>query len=443
MKKKVATIATAAVLTSTFSTTAFADNTYTVQKGDTLSHIARKHNTSVSQLKKLNSLTSDRIYINQQITVTSSTATSTNKAPTTNAPTPPKAATTSYTVVSGDTLIKIANQHNISLGELQSWNNISSHLIYPGQVLTVSKSTGNNAVQPTPVPAPEVAPSPNQYKKEYVVVVGDYLGKIAQKFNVKIAQLMEWNNLTSTVIYPGQVIKVKAPSTTPVVVEPAPSPVPVTPPAVEKPAASVEAAPPVAKPAVPVTPPSNTGDATTVQHVIKMGDTLRKIADEYGLTVEQLKQLNGLKSDLIFAGQTLKVTGKIPGTSGSSPDTAPVETKSVVNIAKQFVGTPYVWGGSTAAGFDCSGFIYYVFNKVNPSMKRYSSEGYFDRSFYVDSPQVGDLVFFKNTYKSGISHLGIYVGNNEFIHADSDGVRVTSLNNVYWKQHFDSFKRFY
>src|SRR6478672_13837806 len=109
MKKKVATIATAAVMSSTFSTTVFAD--YTVQPGDTLYKIASKHQTSVSHLKAQNKLSSDAIYVNQTLKIAA--IPSTTLAPT-STPAPTKKVTTTvktYTVVSGDTLIKIANQH--------------------------------------------------------------------------------------------------------------------------------------------------------------------------------------------------------------------------------------------------------------------------------------------------------------------------------------------
>ena len=122
MKKKVATIATAAILSSTFSTTVFAD-TNKVEQGDTLTHIAKKYNTTVRDLISLNGLSSDRIYVKSKSYVTATTA-SNNTQPTTTSqavPTPAPSAKT-YTVVSGDTLIKIANQHGISLGELKRWN---------------------------------------------------------------------------------------------------------------------------------------------------------------------------------------------------------------------------------------------------------------------------------------------------------------------------------
>ena len=142
MKKKVATIATAAILTSTFSTTVFAD-THQVQQGDTLTQIANKYNTTVRDLMSLNGLTSDRIYVNQNLTVTAATSTNTQQPTNTNTvSTTPAPSANTYTVVSGDTLIKIANQHGISLGELKSWNNLDSHIIYPGQVFKVSGSSG-------------------------------------------------------------------------------------------------------------------------------------------------------------------------------------------------------------------------------------------------------------------------------------------------------------
>src|SRR5699024_6244898 len=86
-------------------------------------------------------------------------------------------------------------------------------------------------------------------------------------------------------------------------------------------------------------------------------------------------------------------------------------------VARAQIGTPYKWAGSTPGGFDCSGFIHYAYSNAGKSGARTSTAGYFDRSFYVNTPQVGDLVFFSGTYKAGISHMGIYIGNNQFIHA--------------------------
>jgi putative cell wall-binding protein len=106
----------------------------------------------------------------------------------------------------------------------------------------------------------------------------------------------------------------------------------------------------------------------------------------------------------------------------------------IVKTAKQYIGTPYKWGGTSPSGFDCSGYIGYVFGKHNINVPR-TTTGMWDEGKRVGSPSVGDLVVFE-TYKPGPSHVGIYMGNNEFIHAGNDGVEVTSMNNVYFKPRY-------
>lgn len=117
-------------------------------------------------------------------------------------------------------------------------------------------------------------------------------------------------------------------------------------------------------------------------------------------------------------------------------------TSSVVNIAKQYLGTRYVYGGTTPSGFDCSGFISYVYKKAGYSVGRESVTAYWNRTTKLSSPQVGDLVFFQNTYKSGPSHIGIYIGNNQMIHAGSNGIEITDLSYSYWKNHFLGYGKF-
>ncbi len=236
---------------------------------------------------------------------------------------------------------------------------------------------------------------------------------------------MKWNNLNSTLIYPGNVFVVNKP-------EPAKT---------EKP--NNKADQKVEKPT------NNSKDQkvpSTSVYTVKSGDTLSRIAIEHKVTVANLKKWNNLKSDMIYIGQKLTI-GDGAKVETPKAETPPKEISynvdQLIKTAKNQLGVGYVWGGATPNGFDCSGFIYYAYKEAGLNTNRYSSEGYHMRSYYVNTPKVGDLVFFEGTYKSGISHVGIYIGNNEFIHASSDGVVITSLDNAYWKKHFEGFKRFY
>lgn len=339
MKKTIVrSVSTAALLSTVFAGSASA-STYTVQKGDTLTKISLKYQTSVPKLKELNGLTSDRIYANQKLTV-----------------------------------------------------------------------TVDAAVQPA-VPAPTPVST-----SDYVVISGDYLGKIAKKFNTTVSELKSLNGLTSDLIYPGQTLKVSANSAT-------------TP-------------PPVVAPVAPVTPPAESS-ATSVYSVVK-GDTLSKIGLQFNMSVQELKSLNGLNSDMIYVGQKLTLRGQAAVTPPVTVAPTGEFATAFVNVAQSVMGVPYAWGGSSLKGFDCSGFIYYAANQAGKKIGRYSAEGYYSRTFYVDQPQPGDLVFFENTYKQGISHVGIYLGNDQFIHADEKkGVSIANLSNPYYTAHFDGFKRFY
>nr|WP_283246013.1 cell wall-binding repeat-containing protein [Bacillus suaedae] len=114
-----------------------------------------------------------------------------------------------------------------------------------------------------------------------------------------------------------------------------------------------------------------------------------------------------------------------------------------MSTANSLIGTPYRWGGTSPSGFDCSGFMSYVFNKAGVSLPRTTIDQYKAGTFVSKTDlQPGDAVFFKNTYRQGISHAGIYVGDNHFIHASSSGVVKTSLNNPYWSPKYHGAKRY-
>jgi len=111
----------------------------------------------------------------------------------------------------------------------------------------------------------------------------------------------------------------------------------------------------------------------------------------------------------------------------------PANGLDIVKYAEQFIGTPYLWGGESASGFDCSGFTQAVYAHFHISLPRTTTEQAQTGNVIAKSQlQPGDLVFF-NTTGSEFSHVGIYVGNGQFISATtSEGVRIRSLNDPYY-----------
>ena len=329
------------------------------------------------------------------------------------------ASTKTHDVKPGDSLWKIAAKYNSSVSDLKKLNNLSSDLIFPKQKIIVSGSTTGNVTSGTTTP-------PNTSSSTYTVKRGDTLGAIASRHKTSVSNLAKLNGIKNVnVLSVGQVIKVTGTATA------APS----------KPNASV-------KP--PAKPNNNSAQKT---YTIVRGDTLSGISKKFGVSVNSLMTMNGLNSHIIHIGTKLKLDGAAvskPSTGQTSTPKPPAPSTSgigvysdVVNKALAQKGVKYVWGGQTTSGFDCSGFIHYVYNQAGVSMSRTNTVGYYSRSVYIENPIPGDLVFFDNTYQKGLSHMGIYLGNGNFVHAGSSGITVANVNDSYWKSKFNSYKRLY
>lgn len=127
---------------------------------------------------------------------------------------------------------------------------------------------------------------------------------------------------------------------------------------------------------------------------------------------------------------------------------AQIVREEFVKEAKKYLGTPYKYAGTTPDGFDCSGFVSYVAEKsCNIKLPR-RSQDIFNATSYVMNKnlEIGDLLFFKTTSGDNVSHVGIYIGNDEFIHSASDGpqtgVIISSLSEKYYKRTYYQAGRF-
>ncbi|MEE3955861.1 NlpC/P60 family protein [Peribacillus frigoritolerans] len=157
-------------------------------------------------------------------------------------------------------------------------------------------------------------------------------------------------------------------------------------------------------------------------------------------SVVKFQKSKGLKADGIVGPNTFKALGVKKQAAKPANVGSTNKSTALVKEAKKYMNVPYVWGGSTPKGFDCSGYLKYVFEKsTDVTLPRTVAEIY-KKGTKVSKPQVGDLVFYE-TYKPGASHAGIYIGDNQFIHSSSSGVGISSMDNSYWKQRYLGAKR--
>lgn len=205
-------------------------NTYIVQKGDSLYSIANKLGTTVSELKKENNLTSNTLQIGEVLRIPSKEVS--------------EGETNIYTVKSGDSLYKIAQNNNTTIDEIKRLNNLTSNILSVGQVLKLPTTSSE---------------TPSSNTVDYTVKSGDSLYKIANQYNVTVDAIKRANNLTTNTLQIGEVLRI----------------------------------------------PLGTSRETT--YTVKSGDSLYSIAKKYNTTVNRLKELNNLSSNLLNIGQILIV----------------------------------------------------------------------------------------------------------------------------------------
>ena len=117
------------------------------------------------------------------------------------------------------------------------------------------------------------------------------------------------------------------------------------------------------------------------------------------------------------------------------------DADALIRTAMSLVGTRYVWGGSGTGGFDCSGFVYYTYARLGIHIPRTADKQFAAGRPVAGDPQPGDLVFFQ-TYDYGASHVGIYLGNGQFVNAIGKDVHVASFASPYFRSRYLGARRF-
>ncbi len=397
---------------------------YTVQAKETLYSISKKFNVPMAVLTRVNNLTSTDLKVGQVLEI-----------PERN-----------HTVIKGDTLFGIAKQYGTTVQALSELNKLGSSGIKLGQVLLIPWDTaffGSSApippvssssappVIPTATPAIPKPPAPPIVVPKPVMVnpSSPPISLTVLPIPVISAPISNssWRAEPSTVLaqLPPPERPVSTFPTDPSSAKPkvwtllktAPLPVLIPPDPIPTPL--------VSSPIVPDT-------ELILTYTIVSGDTLFNIAKRFGLTVELLRSRNALSSDSLRLGQILII-----------PEANLAQDKSLREISERYLGVNYVFGGSSANGLDCSGFTSIVFKELGINLPRVSRE-----QFSVGTPvepdqlREGDLVFFDTTGK-GVSHVGIYLSDDEFIHAASNPGRVlkSKLSEKYYAARYLGARR--
>lgn len=334
-------------------------------------------------------------------------------------------ADTTYKVKRGDSLYKISKRFKVSINEIRDKNTHVSSRIKPGTVITIPTrdkkhdaplhESGMN--RNTPMPNTDVRAQDNRVTDDlyhYTVEKGDTLSEISKKFSVPVYELKEINGLKTTKLNRGQQILVK-----------------------------------------------RTGPKT---YVVRKGDTVYKIARRFEIDIDELKDINGLETERLKLGQKLFLEPETESAGQTNYETILSEDKigktdnelqeipkpedlglkdKLILFAKKFIDIPYRFGGNSIFGIDCSGYVQKVYSMIGVNLPRSAREQFHEgKPVNTGELSIGDLVFFR-TYASFPSHVGIYLGDNLFIHASSRGKRVTidSLAEPFYIKRFIGAKR--
>lgn len=169
------------------------------------------------------------------------------------------------------------------------------------------------------------------------------------------------------------------------------------------------------------------------KRLVELNYSIGTIDGEFGPATEKaikaFQSAQGLEVDGIVGSATYKalMNKEMP------PNRSQNVVRNILRAAYSVIGTPYVFGGTSPYGFDCSGFTQYAFARAGVHLPRMTDEQfYYGKRVSMSQLRAGDLIFY-TTYEPGASHVGIYVGNGNFIHAGcSTGVTVSSAFTGYW-----------
>ncbi|AMM94312.1 NlpC/P60 family protein [Peribacillus simplex] len=178
------------------------------------------------------------------------------------------------------------------------------------------------------------------------------------------------------------------------------------------------------------------------EHIVRNGETLKRISENYGISVNTIKNRNALPTDELMQGQYLQLYSNPLYPFYVNQEAAYDKAYDVIKYGYTLRGFTFVFGEEDPMiGMDCSGFIYWVMKEQGLSVKRGSAADYYSLLPKIEEPKAGDLVFFRDTgTRLGVTHVGIYLGDGRFLNTtENAGVHISNLSSAYFAEKFESF----
>jgi len=318
-----------------------------------------------------------------------------------------------HTVKKGESLSSVAKKYNTSVDHIKKLNNLKSSVIQPNQRLVVKKIESKAPEQVSRKAAPLDNATWGYETRQYTVKRGENLSSIARKFGVSVSSIKNANRLKGSTIVAGRQLKINVPREMPDIETPDPIMAAMT---------------------------------DKVYYKIKRGDTLDKICKQYNISPEELKKANLLADEDFKEGQIV-IVPPVPVTEETFSDSEITKElslrNSLIRDAFTYLNMPYRLGGSGVSSIDCSTLTKLVYQSIGVNLPNTCSLQ-FHEGVSVDKDEMsdGDLIFFN--HRGNVGHVGIYVGNNLFIHASSEQGKVTvaSLDNSYFRRNFAGARRY-
>ncbi|AQR54035.1 LysM peptidoglycan-binding domain-containing protein [Lactobacillus delbrueckii subsp. bulgaricus] len=333
----------------------------------------------------------------------------------------------SYTVVKNDTLWGLSKKYGVSVSDLKKANGVSGHLIYVGQKLQIpTKSTKATKTAKTSTSTSTV----DTTSTTHTVVKGDTLWSLAKKYGVSVSALMKANNLSSSTILIGQSLNLRAGMTTYGIngVTTGSSSTAASANTASSTSTTASSQAPkdkktATKAKSTTTNTSSNSNTSTSANTQSQSTASNSSASTTTNTNTVASNANTTSSTNTAASSSQAVSQAPTASTSTATTTASASASAITSYALTFLGVPYVWGGTTPSGFDCSGLVQYVYSHFGINLGRTTyTQQYAGTKISVASAQAGDLYFW-GSYGSAY-HVAIALGGGQYVMAPAPGQNV-------------------